>query len=198
MSQTLATVIGLLAAAIIIAIPITLVTVFKRRAKRAFAELAGWAQGRGLAPGRASAVPRSHAASVSALHYAMDGGVLSISVAEGRQQAYVTFYYRPATAPPGGAFSLQRRSWGAAGRAVTGDAEFDGHYLVSAQDDGAWRALLRPEVRGLLVQHSGEAWSLSQHDGTLIYVQAGELVAPAARDRALEMLRLLVGAPTSP
>jgi len=195
MSQALAIVLGLLALAIVVAVPVGLVTVFRRRAQRAYAELAAWAGRRGLTPGKSSALPRGLAAHVSAVHFELDGGALSVSVVESRQQAHVTFYYRPRARPPGGDFSVQRRSWGAAGRAATGDAAFDGLFLISAQDDAAWRALLGPELRELLVQRSGEVWSLGQQDGTLIYGQVGELVDAAARDRALELLRRLAGAP---
>ncbi len=171
-------------------IPIALLTVFERRRRRAFAALASWAHERGLSESKTSALPASLAAQGPALSVRFDAGVLSIVTSESRQQAYITFSYRPQVKPPAVTFLLQRRMWGAAGKPL-GDAQLDPHYLVTANAFAEVRALLHAQVRKHLVLHSDEVWSLSLYDGTWIYVQVGELIEPEARDRALALLRLL-------
>lgn len=190
MSQGVAIVLGVFAACIVFGIPITLLTVFERRRARAFAALTSWASSRGLSESEVSVVPPGLASQGPALNMTLDDGVLSITSSESRQHAYVTFYYRPRAKPPLITFSLQRRMWGAAGKPL-GDAQLDPYYLVLSGAPDDVRALLRAKVREHLVQHSQECWSLSQHDGTWTHVQVGKLIDHEARDRALQLLRLL-------
>jgi len=190
MPKTMAIVLGLAAAVFVMAIPFTLLSIYARRGRQARAALSEWARERGLVPSRSSAILPAHAAYVSGVSFELDGGVLSIAIAESRHRAYVSFYYRPHAPRAVCDFSLHRRTWGAGGQPL-GDPELDRHYLVMAADPaGVLEALCRQAREQLVAQHA-EAWSLGAYQDTLLYVQVGALVDEPARDRAIHLLRTL-------
>lgn len=193
MNQTIATVIGLLALVVILAIPLTILWLVRRSNQRTLAAIDNWAQTKGLQRTEASASASVHP-TVHSLSVARDRDLVSFTTqVGGTQRGSFTVYVRPheARLP---ALGLQRNMWGGGGEAL-GDSALDAHYRLLHGGAAAVAFLCRPAVHDALMRDHEVLTNLQVYEGVLILsYEVRKAIDPGVWDRAWALADCMIAA----
>jgi hypothetical protein len=192
MNQTVATVIGLLALLLVLAIPVVILRLVGRAHERGLAAIAGWAIGKGFERTEQSASRGVHPA-VQTVSFAHGRDLVSFAIQASSSFVHFTIYMRPheARLP---ALGLQRRTLGGGGSPL-GDPGLDQHFRLLHGGAPAVALLRAPEVYATLLRDHAQVFTLHVHDGVLILdYQLRNRIEPDTWDRAWELAARLLAA----
>jgi hypothetical protein len=156
---------------VLVTIPVLILRFTQSHAAEVHKLIAAWGEGKGLRRTAESALPPELVRVYSSvMSFVWKDGVLSVLAMPHRGGMNTTLWARPARGPAVGTAYAHARAFGSGlGHAIpeqpTGDAVFDGAFMVRGARAEDVQAIFAPKVRSALLERAGEIETFSW-DGT--------------------------------